>query len=64
MTVQEDIQSAAFTVDEFIKWSRIGRTKVYQLINDGNLKSRKVGRKTLILRSDAEAWLNALPEAA
>jgi len=62
--MQKEIQCAAFTVEEFIQWARIGRTKTYQLISEGSLKSRKVGRKTLILRSDAEAWLNALPEAA
>jgi len=62
--MQTDTQNAAFTVNEFLKWSRLGRTKVYQLIADGDLKSKKVGRKTLILRADAEAWLNSLPEAA
>ena len=62
--MQPDTLNAAFTVSEFINWARIGRTKVYQLINDGELKVRKVGRKTLILRKDAEAWLESLPEAA
>ena len=62
--MKADTQSAAFTITEFIKWSRIGRTKTYQLINDQKLRCVKVGRKTLILRVDAEAWLNSLPEAA
>lgn len=56
--------NGAFTLNEFMAYARIGRTKTYQEINAGRLKIRKIGRKTLILRADAEAWLNALPEAA
>lgn len=56
-------QTAAFTVAEFLNWARIGRTKAYKEIESGRLKTRKLGRKTLILREDAQAWLNALPEA-
>lgn len=56
-------QTGAFTIPDFMKWSRLGRTKTYQLISDRKLRSVKVGRKTLILRADAEAWLNSLPEA-
>lgn len=56
--------SGAFTVEEFLAWARIGRTRAYDEIAAGRLKIKKFGRKTLIARSDAEAWLNALPEAA
>ncbi len=56
--------NGAFTLAEFLTWARIGRTKAYQEIDAGRLKVRKLGRKTLILRTDAEAWLNNLPEAA
>lgn len=59
----KNTNSGAFTVEEFLDWARIGRTKLYQEINEGRLKPRKLGRKTLILRADAEAWLNSLPEA-
>lgn len=59
----QNTSSGAFTVEEFLGWARIGRTKLYQEINEGRLKPRKLGRKTLILRADAEAWLNSLPEA-
>lgn len=57
-------ETGAFTVNEFLAWAKIGRTKAYQEIDEGRLKVRKLGRKTLILRTDAEAWLQALPEAA
>ena len=56
--------NAAFTLTEFLNWARIGRTKAYEKIDAGRLKIRKLGRKTLILRKDAEAWLENLPSAA
>jgi len=52
---------AAFTINEFLSWARIGRSKAYQEISSGRLKVRKIGRKTLVLRTDAEDWLNSLP---
>jgi hypothetical protein len=55
---------AAMTVPEFCQWSRSGRTAVYREIKAGRLVLRKVGAKSLILMSDAEAWLRSLPTAA
>lgn len=52
----------AFTVNEFLIWACIGRTKFYEELRNGNIKIRKLGAKTLILRKDAEAWLESLPE--
>lgn len=62
--MKTQLEQGAFTIDEFMNWARIGRTKAYAEINEGRLKTRKCGRKTLIRRKDAEAWLNSLPEAA
>jgi len=58
------VENGAFTLLEFLAWSRIGRSKAYEEIAEGRLKIRKLGRKTLILRKDAEEWLESLPEAA
>ena len=38
-----------------------GHTKVYALINSGELPARKMGRRTYILITDLMTWLNALP---
>lgn len=57
-------KKGAYSVNEFMSFASIGRTKLYQEINEGRLKARKLGAKTVILASDAEAWLNSLPEAA
>jgi hypothetical protein len=40
----------------------IGRTKLYEAINDGLLTARKFGKRTIILRGDLQRFLNALPE--
>jgi excisionase family DNA binding protein len=49
------------TVDETALIVGCGRTTVYEEINAGRLRARKIGRRTLILREDREAWLNSLP---
>lgn len=61
---QTTITGGAMTVDQFCKWGCIGRTKLYAEVKDGRITLRKIGAKTVILRSDAEAWLSSLPTAA
>jgi excisionase family DNA binding protein len=51
----------AFTISGFCTWASVGRTLVYELIKDGQLKAIKLGGKTLISKSDARAWLASLP---
>lgn len=51
------------SVKEFTHAYGISRSKVYELLKSGALTAVKAGRRTLIRLSDAEAWLNALPEA-
>lgn len=55
---------AAMTLREFCAWSRLGKTSAYREVSAGRLRVVKVGAKTLILMSDAEAWLRSLPTAA
>ena len=38
-----------------------GQTKLFALIKSGELKSRKLGRKRLVLDSDLEEFLQTLP---
>jgi excisionase family DNA binding protein len=52
---------SAYTISDFIETFRLGRTKVYAEIKAGRLKARKVGKRTLVLKTDAEAWLSSLP---
>lgn len=45
------------TVDELVRWLRLGRTRTNELLRSGAIPSLKVGRRRLILRRDVEAWL-------
>jgi excisionase family DNA binding protein len=51
----------AFSVIEAAAVAGIGRSQVYVAIQSGELKARKRGKSTLILREDLRAWLDALP---
>ena len=49
-----------FTVAAFCQWSGLGRTKVYDLIKQGDLRALKCGRRTLITEAEAARWRDAL----
>jgi excisionase family DNA binding protein len=51
----------ALTVAAFCEWANIGRTAVYEEIASGRLDAKKRGKRTLIPRSSARAWLENLP---
>ena len=55
------IQPRPLRFRKLARKSRIGRTKIYDAINEGLLRAKKLGRKTLILRSDLLQFLEALP---
>ena len=60
----EDTRSTmvgALSIQEFCRWSGIGRTNVYEQIARGELRARKLGRRTLIPLDEAERWLAHLP---
>jgi excisionase family DNA binding protein len=52
----------ALRPSEFCKRYSVGRTKLYQLIEDGELAVRKSGKATLIDAQEAERWFEALPK--
>jgi hypothetical protein len=60
----EPIAPAAMSVSEFCRWACIGKTKAYAEVKAGRLSIRKIGSKTVVLRSDADQWLHALPAAS
>lgn len=57
-------ECGAFSIDQLCQWASIGRTTIYEEIKEGRLLVRKVGRRTIILRGDAERWLSSLPIAS
>jgi len=56
-------EPAVMTVQDFIRWARIGRTRVYEEINSGALQIFKIGRRTYISTVDAQAWLDRYTRA-
>lgn len=52
----------AVTLPEATALSGIGRTTLYKLFNEGKLTPRKAGKRTLILVSELEAFVNSLPK--
>lgn len=53
-------QQFTYSIAEAVILTGIGRSKLYQLINAGALSARKVGKRTIILREDLEAFLKSL----
>jgi excisionase family DNA binding protein len=53
----------AFTIQEFCRTYKLGRTKTWQLIKEHRLKAVSVGSKRLIRADDAEVWLASLNES-
>ena len=52
----------ALTLKDFCDAYRVCRETAYQQIRTGRLRAVKLGRKTLILRADADTWAASLPE--
>jgi excisionase family DNA binding protein len=52
---------AAYSIPQALAKLGIGRDKLYGLIREGRLPARKLGRRTLIVASDLESFLQSLP---
>jgi excisionase family DNA binding protein len=52
---------AAYSISETLALTGLGRDKLYKLINEGKLPARKAGRRTLVLASDLQRFLEELP---
>jgi excisionase family DNA binding protein len=57
-----DTDKLAYSITELAQVAGVGRSFIYEEINSGQLKMKKAGRRTLILRADAMNWLASLPE--
>jgi excisionase family DNA binding protein len=56
-------EKLAYTIPEACAAAGIGKSKMYEEIAAKRLRARKLGHRTLILKADLAAWLEALPEA-
>jgi excisionase family DNA binding protein len=53
----------AYGIAEAMQAASVGRTLLYEAIAAKRLRARKAGNRTLILKTDLQAWLESLPEA-
>ena len=53
------MEPLAVSVEEAERISGIGRTKLYELLTTGAIKSRKVGRRRLVIVWSLRAYLEA-----
>lgn len=52
----------SLSIEEVSKATGIGRTKVYEAINQGALPAKKYGKRTIILKTDLESFLSNLSD--
>lgn len=52
----------ALTVRQFCSNYGIGQTKFYEEVATGRLEARRSGRRVLVTREAATAWLDSLPK--
>lgn len=58
------MESIVMTPEEAAAYLRVSRTRVYQLIHDGELKSAKDGKRRILHRDSVIAWAEAKFAAA
>jgi excisionase family DNA binding protein len=51
----------AHSIEDVARVTSCGRTIIYEEIKAGRLMARKLGRRTVVLDSDLQAWLANLP---
>ncbi len=57
-----DVRPHAMTIADAVKWSGLGRTKIYQLIGEGRVEAVKVGTRTLVTTASLERLLSNAPK--
>ena len=53
-----------WTIEESIRAARTSRATLYREINEGRLRTVKVGRRRYIRPEDARSWIASLMEEA
>jgi len=56
------IQSPMLSVAEACDYLKVRKSFLYVLIGSGDLRARKLGTRTFILKSDADGLIESLPQ--
>lgn len=49
----------AYSIEDTMQATRLGKTKIYALIKEGRLTARKIDKRTVILKDDLERFLSS-----
>ena len=52
----------AYTVAQFCRQFGVSRSTFYRMIRDGEIRTKKLGARTLVRAEDAKEWLDSLPD--
>jgi excisionase family DNA binding protein len=61
-TITPPHMAGALTISQFCHRYGVCRETCYREIRAGRLRARKVGRRTVLLLPDVDAWAASLPE--
>ncbi|HKX77272.1 MAG TPA: helix-turn-helix domain-containing protein [Novosphingobium sp.] len=56
-TANTALEPLAYSIREACRISSLGRTRLYQLIGEGRLEARKIGKRTLIPAASLRALI-------
>jgi hypothetical protein len=59
--IEMNSMALAYSIPDAVAASGLGRTRLYSAIKTGDLRTRKFGRRTIILVDDLKSFLEALP---
>lgn len=55
--------NSLMTIDEAARYLRLSRVTIYKMVGRGELVMRKLGRKSFLLQSDLDTYIEKLPPA-
>jgi hypothetical protein len=61
MSAIQTTNPEAYSVRDFCRAFSVGTTKFYYEVKAGRIRAKKLGTRTIILKSDALEWAKSLP---
>ena len=58
--VATTVAKRAFSIPEIVQMSGICRSRIYLEMKENRLRRRKVGRRSVVLAGDFDAWMDGL----
>lgn len=50
----------SYSIEEVCLATGLGRTKIYEAINRGELRAKKHGKRTLVLKTDLDVFVSGM----